>query len=142
MGVLGPLLFLLVIDSLAECGSGSKPDMGIFADDTRIAKKIAEETDAMNLQSDLEDLYDWAKANNMEFNGSKFQSLKYGRNLELKELYNYENSDRSEAIEDVDCTRDLGIEMATDGTYNNHIAKIFKKVRRKMGWVSRSFFRN
>ena len=32
--------------------------------------------------------------------------------------------------------------MATDGTFNNHIAKIVKKVRRKMGWVSRSFFRN
>ena len=148
--VLGPLLFLILIDSLAEsgsgsgsrCGSGSKPDIGIFADDTRIARKIAEETDAMNLQSDLEDLYDWAKANNMEFNGSKFQSLKYGRNMELKELYNYENSDCSEAIGDVDCTRDLGIEMATDGTFNNHIAKIVKKVRRKMGWVSRSFFRN
>ena len=68
----------------------------------------------------------------MEFNGSKFQSLKYGRNKELKEQYNYKNSDCSEAIEDVDCTRDLGIEMATDGTFNNHIAKTVKKVRQKM----------
>ena len=66
----------------------------------------------------------------------KFQSLKYGRNKELKEQYNYKNSDCSKAIED------LGIEMATDGTFNNHIAKIVKKVRQKMGWISRSFFRN
>ena len=62
--------------------------------------------------------------------------------IKLKEQYNYENSDCSEAIEDVDCTRDLGIEMATDGTFNNHIAKTVKKVRRKMGWITRSFFRN
>ena len=69
--------------------------------------------------------------------GFKLKSLKYGKNVELKEMYNYKNSDHSNAIEDVDCTKDLGIEMATDGTFKEHIAKVVVKARRKMGWVSR-----
>ena len=138
--VLGPLLFLVLIDNLTDTNITS--NIGIFADDTRIVKQIAEEVDASNLQSDLDSLYDWAKQNNMEFNGTKFQAIKYGRNLNLKDLYNYENSDCTEPIEDVDSTRDLGIEMSDDGSFTKHINKIIKKVKKKMGWINRSFVRN
>ena len=138
--VLGPLLFLVLIDNLTDTNITS--NIGIFADDTRIVKQIAEEVDASNLQSDLDSLYDWAKQNNMEFNGTKFQAIKYGRNLNLKDLYNYENSDCTEPIEDVDSTRDLGIEMSDDGLFTKHINKIIKKVKKKMGWINRSFVRN
>ena len=35
------------------------------------------------LQKELEKLDEWAKANNMEFNGKKFQVVRYGQNKEL-----------------------------------------------------------
>ena len=38
----------------------------------------------MKLQEDLDRLYEWAKENNMMFNGTKFQVVKYGRNSDLK----------------------------------------------------------
>ena len=97
---LGPLLFLILIDSLADNGTSSH--IRIFADNTRITREIATEVDALNLQADLESLYEWAKLNNMEFNGSKFEAMKYGKNSDLKEDYNYFNSDFTEPIDDVE----------------------------------------
>ena len=76
--VLGPLLFLILIDSLTDNGTSSH--IGIFTDDTRITHEIASEIDAIDLQADLESLYEWAKLNNMEFNGSKFEAMKCGKN--------------------------------------------------------------
>ena len=57
----------------------------------------------------------------MEFNGSKFEAIKYGKNLNQKENYNYYNSDCSEAIGDVDSLRDLGLILLDDGSFKNHI---------------------
>ena len=80
--VLGPILFLILIDSIAGLDIGSS--IGIFADDTRIVRQIWTELDASNLQTDLEALYEWADLNNMSFNGDKFECIKIGKNLELK----------------------------------------------------------
>ena len=64
--VLGPILFLILIDSIADLDLGSS--IGIFADDTRIIRQIWTEIDASNLQADLETLYEWADLNNMVIN--------------------------------------------------------------------------
>ena len=75
----------------------------------------------------------------MEFNGLKFQALKYGRNENLKEYYEYINSEYSEYIEHVSSTRDLGIIISSDGCFTEHIDKIVSKSRQKCGWINRSF---
>ena len=54
----------------------------------------------VNLQSDLDQLYIWAKNNNMTFNGDKFESIKHGENMNLKNSYQYISSE-SDEIEDV-----------------------------------------
>ena len=76
--VIGPILFLLLIDDISDIKMSSS--LGIFADDTRVTKVINDLKDTESLQDDLNDLYDWAISNNMEFNGLKFQALNYGRN--------------------------------------------------------------
>ena len=54
--VLGPLLFLVLIDSLTTNGTNSH--IGIFADDTRVTREIVTELDATELQADLDTLYE------------------------------------------------------------------------------------
>ena len=103
--VLGLVLFLILIDSITELDITST--MGIFADDTRIIRQIWSETDASCLQTDLELLYEWAKSNNMMFNGEKFECLKSGEDNNLKNEYNYTTPDWTDSIEDVDNLRDL-----------------------------------
>ena len=78
----------------------------------------------------------------MEFNGLKFQALKYWRNSEMKDEYEYVNSEFSQFIENVNSTRDLGIIMSTDGHFDEHIDKVVTKSRQRCGWINRSFLNN
>ena len=132
--VIGPILFHVLIDNISDISM--KSSLGIFADDSRISREINSYNDAENLQDDLLLIYDWAIDNNMEFNGLKFQALKYGRNSEMKDEYEYVNSEFSQFIENVNSTRDLGIIMSTDGHFDEHIDKVVTKSRQRYGWIN------
>ena len=126
-----------MIDSIGDGELTSK--VGIFADDTRVINNITNENDALNLQNDLETLYQWSDKNNMAFNGSKFECLKMGTNMDLKLEYNYTTPDNDNAIEDVTSLRDLGIIVSDSGDYKDHIQKIVTKCKQRNGWISRAF---
>merc|ERR1711895_116803 len=64
--VLGPLLFLLIIDSLGEMNLEAL--LSSFADDSKISVTIDNEDDAYHLQECLEKLNNWQENNNMKFN--------------------------------------------------------------------------
>ena len=138
--VLGPLLFLLLIDSITDLNITST--MGIFADDTRLVRQIWSEVDAANLQTDVEELYTWAEANNMLFNGDKFECIKIGVNSDLMCNYNYMTPNQNGSIEDVDCLRDLGILVSSTGDFREQIFKVVSKAKQRAGWINRSFMRN
>ena len=84
--VLGPIMFLIFVQNM-----GQKSDAKglIYADDAKVAKAVKDESDILSFQNDLERYYEWAKANNMEFNCSKFVALRYGRNDTLKSETSY-----------------------------------------------------
>ena len=54
--VIGPILFLVLIDDIADLKMNST--LGIFADDTLVMREISTVHDADNLQTDLSILYD------------------------------------------------------------------------------------
>ena len=137
--VLGPLLFLIVIDSIANLDLTCK--IGIFADDTRTVKSVKDTEDADTLQKDLDCLYRWADNNNMSFNCDKFECLKYGRNHDVKSQYEYKTPVEGITIDDCENLRDLGITMSSDGTYDKQISKVISKAKQKVAWITRSFYR-
>ena len=69
--VLGPILFLILIQSLDDLEIRSI--MASFADDTKILNRIKNEADIELMQESLDKLYEWERANNMKFNPSKFK---------------------------------------------------------------------
>ena len=64
--VLAPLLFLIFINDLPETVIDSFT--GVFCDDTLIAKKIEQKSDAFELQNDLNNILEWTKLWGMNFN--------------------------------------------------------------------------
>ena len=134
--MLGPLLFIIhisdinyeIADSTVSCS----------ADDTRILLGIKDEEDTQMLQNDLHKLYKWVDTNNMKFNANKFELLRYGKEQEIKSALTYKSYDDSN-IDDKELVRDLGIMISNTATFTLHIRNIVKKVRDKMGWVSRVF---
>ena len=76
--VLGPILFLIFVGDID--GDLKHAKASSFADDTRVVMRVGTQEEANNLQMDLNMLYQWSKDNNMEFNGGKFQHLRYAPN--------------------------------------------------------------
>ena len=79
--VLGPLCFLLFINDLPD---EIKKDVqesfiGLFADDTLIAREIKNEEDANILQEDLSKLQTWTEHWGMYFNAGKCELLRVTR---------------------------------------------------------------
>ena len=69
--VLGPLLFLIMIQDIDE--EVKESILSCFADDTCIMKGIKCLTDTFKLQNDLNSVYRWTNSNNAKLNGKKFE---------------------------------------------------------------------
>ena len=72
--ILGPLLFVLFINDLCDV---LNPETGIYmyADDTKIWRKIDSESDQQMLQLDINKLYDWSLKNKIRFHPNKCKVL-------------------------------------------------------------------
>ena len=135
--VLGPILFLIYI---SDIGDNVKAMKQVYVDDTKIKKGIKTEDDVESLQDDLNTLYDWARRNNMVFNGNKFQVVRYGQNEDMKNDTLYFTDNTSDVIERFESLRDLGVILSEDATFKEHIEKVVKTVRQKAGWVLCTFY--
>ena len=135
--VLGPLLFLIYLYDIGEKIEAQKK---IYVDDTKVKKGVRTEEDVEALQNDLDKLYTWAKDNNMVFNGTKFQVMRYGQDENLKNETMYFTEDTNNIIERFDTLRDLGVILTDNGNFESHIEHVVKKVRQKTGWVLRTFY--
>ena len=131
--VLGPILFLIYVSDIGENITSSIKE---YVDDTKVKKPVNNEEDVKSLQSDLDKIYEWAKKNNMKFNGSKFQVIKYGKNEALKNETEYFTENTEDLIERHETLRDLGVILSDTAKFDEHIETVAKKVRQKTGWVS------
>ena len=134
--VLGALLFLIYISDIGEKVKAIKK---IYVDDTKVKKAIQKEEDVEDLQEDLERMYDWARSNNMFFNGTKFQVVRYGPNEDLKNNTSY-FTDADEIVDRFESLRDLGVILNDKANFEDHVEHVTKKVRQKIGWVLRTFY--
>ena len=113
--------------------------MSCFADDSKLFYSINNLEDAEYFQSCLEKLDSWQKENNMSFKNTKFQLVQYGRNLELREKYNYTSPDYTEVICGSDSVRDLGVYINNAGNYSDHVNIIYKKSKQRINMLLRTF---
>lgn len=134
--VLGPLLFLILIGDINQNTVSST--VSSFADDTRISKGIMDRNDVDLMQNDLQEIYQWAVTNNMEFNSEKFECIRYGNNKVIHESTSY-YSNTGSAIEEHEVVRDLGVVMSNTGTFGTHIEKVVQTTNSLVGWILRSF---
>ena len=71
--ILGPILFLLFINDLPTCLRHC--ECNLFADDTVIYTMSGDKQSAMtDLQSDINNIYDWFKRNRLSVNVNKWSS--------------------------------------------------------------------
>ena len=106
---------------------------------TRFTKRIKGEEDAEALQLDLEQVFELAERNNMEFNSLKFELLRCGDHDDEIKTKTHNFSSIRTTIEEKHVVRDLGITMSHDATFTAHIGNIVSKAQSTISSICRCF---
>ena len=104
--VLGPLLFVLYINDLPDIVNSK---VYLFADDTKLMRKVTSEDDARALQRDLDELEAWSKKWLLQFNPDKCHVLTIGKfeNIRHTERYKLYGKELEHVFEG----KDLGVHI-------------------------------
>ncbi|MCP3849730.1 MAG: hypothetical protein GY694_05770, partial [Gammaproteobacteria bacterium] len=130
--VLGPVLFTIFINDLPEhVNSLCK----IFADDTKIYN-ICENFKI--LQGDLEALQFWSEKWQLFFNIDKCVCLHFGRK-NPKVDYTITCKGRSQALQESNEEKDLGVTFDTKLKFDQHINTVINKANKVLGLIKRNF---
>jgi len=134
--ILGPLLFVLFINDLpSELSEGT--DIVLYADDTKIWRKITSISDCSILQSDIDSLSYWARVNKMKFHPSKCKVLAItNRSVDFYRSYVY-NLDGT-VLELSDSEKDLGVDVTPKLSWSLQCNRLYSKACQQLGIVRRN----
>ena len=129
--VLGPLLFLIFINDI---DSGVSNTILKFADDTKLLAPVNSPNNALSLQEDLNQLFNWSQEWQMLFNVEKCKTIHFGYN---NPEYPYSMDGKN--LSSVDHEKDLGVIIHSSLKPAVHIAEKVKKANRFLGMINRTF---
>lgn len=132
--VLGPLLFLIYINDLPDA---VKSYVLLFADDTKIFRCVASESDAKELQEDIDSLQNWSDKWLLRFHPDKCHVLTLGKLENIKFTKRY--TILQQELEHVDIEKDLGVSFDSNLTFEQHISAKVNKANSIVGLIRRSF---
>ena len=128
--VLGPLLFLIYVNDIANCLTHSK--LISFADDTTVFLSSKCINDLYNnMNSDLDDLTNWFKANRLPLNVNKSNYMLFQPNGNQNTLGNTLNIGVDQIEHKLNC-KFLGIFIDNQLRWNNHLSHISAKLSRSV----------
>ena len=133
--VLGPILFVLFVNDLPDHVTSQ---IKIFADDTKIFRKIGSKADCEFLQKDLTNLENWARDWLMRFHPQKCEVIRIGGN-QPEFNYNMGNGNCSVTLSTVDSVKDLGVNIDNQLDFSKHCSEMVKKANKILATIRRTF---
>ena len=139
--IIGPLLFVLFINDITR-GLSPGTNIALYADDTKIWRKIYGEDDHQILQHDISYLLNWAVQNKIVFHPNKCKVLSITHLRppfldilpEIQFMYHL----GSEMLDYCESEKDLGIIVNSKLNWNEHCDYIISKFHKKMGLLRRT----
>ena len=132
--VLGPLLFVIYINDLPEVVDSS---VFLFADDTKILRRINSYEDAERVQQDIDALEKWSNDWLLRFHPDKCHVLTLGKFSNIRYAHRYTLGPIE--LEHVFSEKDLGVIFDSELQFEEHIAAKVKKANSIVGLIRRSF---
>lgn len=137
---LGPLLFLLFINDILDVFT-IPVQCKLYADDAKLYTSIKSDADSVNLQANLDKLFDWSSKWQLNISHHKcciIEICKSCRNIKLVDnVYNYKLGSRPLNI--VNSVSDLGIIVDSDLNFSGHIASVTRKAHQRANLILRCF---
>lgn len=131
--ILGPLLFILFINDIKYCFKNSK--FLLYADDLKIYKNIAVQTDCLDFQKDLDCFSEYCTVNKLHLNISKCYSITFTKKKLVK---NFDYFLGNTALNKVSSLRDLGVNLDSKLHLDTHVDNIVNKAYKMFGFVMRA----
>ena len=110
-------------------------------DDSHVSSIIRDIKDAEASQETIDRISTRTRTEALlKFNKDKFEVIKYGMKEDLKKYYNYIVDDQ-DLVQEKDNTRDLGVIMSANASFDKHIIEAIKKAKKTAGWILHLFIR-
>ena len=134
--ILAALFFLIYISDIGEDIQFST--LASYADDSKVRKRIKNQSDGDNLQKDINNVFNWTDKNLMKFNLTKFELLRIGKKQDLKDEIKYKTPD-NKIITESDYVKDLGVIFNKHGNFEDHLKIKISKCKKVCGMILRTF---
>ena len=131
--ILGPKLFLMYVNDIPTELNNSKSSL--FADDSKLFRRICSIVDCFLLQNDLNLLNEWCSTWKISLNVKKCFSIAFTLKRKNRIVFTYCLGNSQ--LENVFKVKDLGVYLTSDMNFSYHVNFITKKANRMLGFVRR-----
>ena len=127
--VLGPINFVLYINDL--------PASVLFADDTKLFKRITSQLDRLSLPEDIGSMDEWSETWLIKYQPPKCNTMSINSRGEDRPEASYSLGNTE--LNRVTSEKDLGVSIDNRLTFDEHITNVTNKANSIMGVIRRSF---
>ena len=132
--MLCPVLFTIFINDIDSCLCDFEGFISKFADDTKIAKVVSDETSAAEMQEIISNLERWSATWGMQFNANKCSLIHFGYHNKK-----FQYSLLGQTVAPANGQRDLGVIIDETCQPSQQCAIAAKKANQVLGRINRAF---
>ena len=142
--ILGPLFFVIFINDMFEHVSDGT-DMALYADDTKIWRKIISWRDHEIFQNDIDALQKWAENNKMKFHPGKCKVISVlsrasEQHMELWSMLPFQlflYTLNGHILDFSESEKDLGVVVKPDLSWDENLHALYQKASSRLGLMKR-----
>ena len=139
--ILGPILFVLFINDLPK-GLSHGTELALYADDTKIWRRVLTENDHISLQRDIDYLYRWSIENKMNFHPLKCKVVSVANRppalLGILPNIQYFYTLGDNTLDYSESEKDLGVDINSNLNFSEQCDRLLSKANQQFGLTKRT----
>ena len=134
--ILGPLPFIIAIDSVSKVSMSNLGRLRLFADDICYYRPVTGDIDLTAVQHDVDLISEWVCTNNLRLNSGKTKCMLVSRKKQPLSLH---IAVMGNVITQVKSFKLLGVLVSDNLSWSEHITATCRKAKRFIGFLYRHF---